>query len=324
MPIVLRIEVKFALISLVLGSAIGFFTMYAQRLNLISPPQNSILEWQITSIASLVVMYPITLLVFYRFGRIEIPKFRLGLSLIVTYLVSFAGETVGQSAVILVARSSTGFPSYFIYFPNLNNSFTFLFVAFSGLAFARLRSGKTLESNTSPWSYAGIALIMLSFFFVPNFWFGVFEFLWSGVNFSFTFVAVEFGLFLLPILQLLIFYYTGRKVSIVGRPFTFFGMLFVGAYLGAVLGSVVSVALFGQSHWSIPPNQNLFTMEYGIVFHNIPPSPLLILESLIPVQSLPFLAFFAMSIPRFRSENPGSLLDDHPEDLVAMKSDSVV
>ena len=97
------------------------------------------------------------------------------------------------------------------------------------------------------------------------------------------------------------------------KTITFFGFLFIGAYLGAVLGSFVSVALFGQSHWSIPPNQNLVTMEYGIVFHNVPPSPLLNHESLIPVHSLPFLAFFAMSVTRLGTKVAESSFEDRPE-----------
>lgn len=309
----LKLEIKFALVSLVLGTAIAFFGRYAQSLNLIYTPPNVILEWQAASITSLAVLYPVTLLVFYRLGRAKLAKFRVGLSILVTYAAGFAGETFGQLVYFLMARGVAGISLSYIQFSNLDSSFTFLFVAMSGFAFAWLRSGEALQSKTTLKSFFVIASIALCFFFVPSFSFGLFELLFIGVGFEFNSTSLEVMavvLLLLPVLQFLIFYCAGRKISLAGKPFRHFGFLFIGAYIGTVLGAIIPVALFGQALWTVPSNLNGTTMEYGIVFHNIPQSPLSILESLIPVQSLPFLAFFAMSLSRLRGSDV--LMQDPP------------
>lgn len=258
------------------------------------------------SITSVVVTYLVTLLVFYALGRSKVPKLRTGVSILLTFALGLVGEIIGQAVLLLVPNVHVPFPTL-IAFPysilgNLDTEFGFLFVAFSGIAFARLRSVEFSLPKASRKASVVIMLIALGFLFGPNFWFG---YLSLGLPPSLAttpfLLNSDLALLFLPVLQFLIFYYAGRKVSIVGRPFRYFGLLFIGAYVGAVLGTVISVALFGQSDWSMKSGIGSSSSEYGIIFRNIPQSPLMILESLIPVQTFPFLAFFAMSVSRLGS-----------------------
>jgi hypothetical protein len=252
--------------------------------------------------------------VFYALGRSTVPKFRTGLLVLVTYASGFVGQMAGQTAILLVPKANVAFAIPFSYALDLETSFTFLFVALSGFAFARLRLGEFSLSNTSRRTSLVVALIAFGFFFGPNLWYGYFDFRFQYLRVS-SLEILDLALLVLPVVQFVIFYSAGRKISIVGRPFRYFGLLFIGSYVGTVLGTIVSVALFGQSQWSIPSNQGSTSTEYGIVFHNIPGSPLLIIESLIPVQSLPFLAFFAMSVSRLgRSDSLQLPLPLSPDD----------
>lgn len=290
-----------------MGAAVGFLGLYAQQYIPISHPQSFNLGWQAIDTASVLVLYPVTLFVFYGLGKTKVPRLRTGVLTLLTLVSGLVGETAGHAALLLV-------PKYYVLFPivfgfpyfiteNLITGFTFLFVALSGVALARLRSGGSPLPNVSRKTSIALALIAFGFFFVPNFWYGYFVFRLPSIFFL---TYADLALMFLTLLRFLIFYYAGRKVSIVGRQFRYFGLLFVGAYVGAILGTAIAVALFGQSQWSMQPYAIGSTSgEYGIIFRNIPQSPLMILESLIPVQSLPFLAFFAMSVSHLGStESP--------------------
>lgn len=301
-----------------MGAAIGLLGQYGQNLQFefrpLNPNGNATLEWQIVSITSVVVMYLVTPLVFYELGRTNVAKFRTGVLILLTLASGFVGEMIGQTALLIVPSAHPPFPILFSIqyslVENLDYAFTFLFVAFSGIAFARLRSRGYALQNASRRASVVISLIALGFLFGPNVWFGYFS---LGLPPSLATIPLvldsDLALLALPISQFLIFYYAGRKVSIVGRPLRYFGLLYIGAYFGAILGTILAVTLFGRLDWSMKSGISSSSSEYGIIFHNIPQSPLLILESLIPVQSLPFLAFFAMSVSRLRgAESPQLLL----------------
>jgi hypothetical protein len=104
--------------------------------------------------------------------------------------------------------------------------------------------------------------------------------------------------------QLVVFYLLGRRYPVNGRTYRYFGLLFAGLYVGSIIGAVLSVALFGQSSWVFPAGQSSSAFRDGILYQNVAPSLLVLLESLNPISSLPFLPFFAMSVSR---KSPASL-----------------
>ena len=105
---------------------------------------------------------------------------------------------------------------------------------------------------------------------------------------------------LLPV-ELVVFYYLGRRYPITGRTFRYFGQLFLGLYVGSIIGALASVALFGQSSWSLAPGTGSLSFSNGVIYQNVAPSLQVLLDSLNPIASLPFMSFFAMALSRTAS-----------------------
>lgn len=254
---------------------------------------------------SLAVSYPVTVLVFYVIGKRQTSPFRAGRSILTIFGGALLGETLGQTVFFFLPQSNpfVGFPYFYVIAPS--SSLGFVFIAFSGFALSNLSHG-AINTGTRG-KFTLVALASLVFGVLLGFLTGDFSLLArSGFN------AVLFGIIgLLSFVITLpgrfaVFYLIGRRVPVNGHTLAYFGLLFVGAYIGSVVGAVVSIALFGQAYWTLAAGQGSSNTIDGFVLVNTPPSLLVLLEALDPIASLPFLSFFAMSISRTGNISPGT------------------
>ncbi|MDV3278142.1 MAG: hypothetical protein LYZ69_06720 [Nitrososphaerales archaeon] len=282
--------------SLLLGAVLGFLGQY-EIVQHLAYSTHLAIDW-----AMLAVTYPLTLLVFYSLGRRHLLPFGVGLSVLAIYGGALLGNALGRTlSFAFPPNHSFTIPFSFVYVLSVLSSFSFLFVAFSGLALPSLSRAVARPPKTQSRGSIAVTLVALGFSLVGGFSFGAFPLYF----FSFPGLQVPTLFFLLevsasPPVQLAVFYYLGRRIPVDGRPFRYLGLLFVGAYVGSIAGVVMSVALFGQSFWTLPAGQTGVTISNGVVYQNTPYSLLFILESMNPIQSLAFLfsSFFAMSISR--------------------------
>ncbi len=107
----------------------------------------------------------------------------------------------------------------------------------------------------------------------------------------------------------------GQTTIVRGRVFQTFGLLFLGAYVGGVLGSALAVGLFGQTQWVVPITGVFW--HNGIVYNDTSNSLVTILEAVNPISALPFLPFFGLTLsqigetsefasPMSQNERPGN------------------
>jgi hypothetical protein len=303
-----RVELRLGLAAFLLTGVLGFLAQYIQYLGFILPatrigsPVSLIYnEIQTLDWVSILVTYPITVVTFYLIGKRSTPKLRTKSVILATLVGALLGEVFGQTAVLLFPRAIGLFFFPFSYIPNLVIGLNLLFVGLSGFALAVLSRDKAALLSHGKRNI-GIVLVVLSFFFESSFLLAL-EILRVGL---FGGSVVEAGLLSISlnvpislVLQFFVFYFLGRRISVNGAPFRYFGVLLVGAYIGTILGAVISVALFGQSYWSPSSLNGSIGFGDGINFpQNMPSSLVLILDSFNPIRSLPFLAFFAMSVSR--------------------------
>ena len=299
-----RIGTTLAVTSFMLGVILGFLGQYNQLLTILQPFHfvSEISTQQLVTWVSLGVTYPAALLVFYFLGRRPVSSIRVGWSVFATFCSALLGEMTGQTAILLVPQGSVGFVFPFSFIASVPSSFTFLIVAFSGFALSRLLHGD-LNPPVNRWKgNLVVVLVALAFYLEASFLYETLD-LQFQLTHVFSISSSFFALYGLNIvialpLQLAVFYYVGRRIAINGRTFKILGLLFIGAYAGTVIGTLAAVGLFGHTLWTLPVGQGSTVAADGIVYHNVPTSLLLILESLNPIKSLPFLAFFAMSISR--------------------------
>lgn len=224
------------------------------------------------------------------------------------YLGSLLGASVGDasSALLFPSPFFPSFPFYII--SSMLTMLPLLFAAFSGLAFARLRKGTLSVGRPG----LALPLLALAFTLPGGIFAGYFSLDFMGVNFS-TVGTAYFGLFIftLPI-QILVFYAVGRRSSQRGRSFRAFGVLFIGAYLGTAIGTALAVGVYGQHQW-LAPAYSTFSIQDGIPYVDQPASLVALLQGLDPIQSIPFLPFFALTLSevgRLPEEPPVPRPDD--------------
>jgi hypothetical protein len=235
----------------------------------------------------------VTPLAFYLLGRRALPGFRTGVGLAVVYTGSLVGEAGVQTAAAFEYQA--GFypagPFPFSFLPAAFQSLDFLFPAFSGLALARLSKEGLSLGGTS----LAIPLVAMAFALPSRFLYG-YEAL-SGPNFNFVSAAtISLGLVLATTLvQFLIFYAMGQIFDLRGKAFRAFGLLFLGAYVGAVIGTTLAVGLFGQAQWVASSSGTTYFQD-DIFLTNMSNSLVALLEGLNPISALPFLSFFGLTL----------------------------
>lgn len=303
-------ETLLAVSSASLGIALGLLGDYSFTLQTsgfgLNPPSIYPTLYLVVTWASLALAYPVTVLVFYAIGSRQPSALRVGRSLFVIYGSFLLGEILSQTIFefFLTAGFAPPFGFPFVIVFDLTGSLGFLFVAFGGFALSNLHHGEEFPSG-SGWRKL-VPITALAFGFV-----------FSVVGDTFSLQAysafdpmqfVFFGAFIasnLPV-TFVVFYLLGRRVPVDGHSIRYFGLLFLGSYFGSILGAVVSVALFGQGSWTLPQGQESSSIVNGVVYFSTPQSLQLLLESLNPIGSLPFLPFFAMSISRVGRAVPGA------------------
>ncbi|HEV2139159.1 MAG TPA: hypothetical protein VGR53_09985 [Nitrososphaerales archaeon] len=308
-----------AVASISLGTVLGLLEAYifAFPITLLTEPlpMGYPTEYLAAHWLSLAVSFPVTVLVFYVIGKRQASPFRAGRSILTIFGGALLGEILGQTVFFFLPQSNplVGFPYFYVSAPS--SSLGFVFIAFSGFALSNLSHGATNAGTRG--KFMLVALTSMVFGVLAGFLNGGFSLL-SRLGFN----AQLFGIISLLSLAIAflgrfaVFYLIGRRVPVNGHTFAYFGLLFVGTYIGSVVGAVASVALFGQAYWTLAPGERTSNMIEGFVLVNTPPSLLVLLEALDPIASLPFLSFFAMSISRTGNTSPGtpviSLLEPHP------------
>jgi len=278
-------------LSVGLGAGWGLsqeYTLYfIQPLSGLSTTALLVVTW-----ASIALEYLVTPLAFYLLGRRELPGFRTRVGLAAVYAGSLIGWG-GIQAPFVILRIGAFYPPPFplTFIPAAFQSLDFLFPAFSGLALARLSKQGPLLGRTS----LIIPLVAMAFELPSHFFYG-YEAL-SGPNLNFVSIGtISLGLFLVTLpVQFLVFYAIGEMFDLRGRVFRAFGLLFLGAYVGTTIGTVLAVLLFGQAQW-VASAGGTTSWQNGIVFTNMPNSLVTLLEGLNPVASLPFLPFFGLTL----------------------------
>ena len=250
--------------------------------------------------------YLITPLAFYLVGRRELPGFRTKLGLGTVYFGSFMGIAGVQVPFALMRTGGYILPPFPVtLLPAGFLSLNLLFPAFSGLALARLGKEGSHPGRTS----LAIPLVAMAFALPSNLIYG-YEGL-SGPNLDFA--SISLGLFLVSLpVQFIVFYALGQMHDLQGRSFPAFGLLFLGAYVGGVVGTALSVGLFGQTQWVAL--SGVTSWENGIVYTNMPNSLVILLEGLNPIGSLPFLSFFGLTLSQVGSTQE-KLLDPIDADI---------
>ena len=250
--------------------------------------------------------YLITPLAFYLVWRRELPGFRTKLGLGTVYFGSFMGIAGVQVPFALMRTGGYILPPFPVtLLPAGFLSLNLLFPAFSGLALARLGKEGSHPGRTS----LAIPLVAMAFALPSNLIYG-YEGL-SGPNLDFA--SISLGLFLVSLpVQFIVFYALGQMHDLQGRSFPAFGLLFLGAYVGGVVGTALSVGLFGQTQWVAL--SGVTSWENGIVYTNMPNSLVILLEGLNPIGSLPFLSFFGLTLSQVGSTQE-KLLDPIDADI---------
>jgi len=301
---------RLALASAILSTLMGILEVYF--LLGVSPVPQSGYSPQTLAVAyaSLVLTYPITVVVFYAIGRRRPTGFITVGNLFAIFGGALLGEILGQTIFSFFPLSSvSSAPLLFSIVSAPSSSLGFLFIALSGFALSNLSHPSSGSVNP------GRGVLVAS---IAALAFGTVGSLLGGVvslNIS-RLSNTQLGYLLFDVSassviisfagQLLVFYYIGRKYPINGRTFRYFGQLFLGLYVGSIIGTVASVALFGQNSWALPPGQGSLGLENGIVYQNTAPSLKLLLQALNPIGSLPFLSFFAMSLSRTAPPSPSA------------------
>lgn len=252
-----------------------------------------------TAYAALIVTYPVTLGVFFLIGKRGQSGYITGGNLLAIYGGALVGEILGQTISGILSSSFPSFniPLSFTIAPG--NSLSFLFVALCGFVLSNLSRA---DAGPSSPGRGPLVVSLVAFAFGAEGSLDLAEITLNGGSIS----PVQFGLLSLVLfpVELIVFYYLGRRYPITGRTFRYFGQSFVGLYIGSVCGAVLAVALFGQSSWSLAPGQGSLSFSNGVVYQNVAPSLRALLESFNPLGSLPILPFFAMSLSRTASRAP--------------------
>ncbi len=300
----LGIRTQLAAASAALGAVLGLLEIYSLQLQLPLADQAPFapysIQYLVVAWASLAVTYPVTVLLFYFLGKRLSSGFVTGGDLIAIYGGALLGMLVGLNVLWFFLKNWTAFALSLSYAYAPSASLSFLFIAFSGFALSNLT--RTDGGSGGPTRGILVPLVAAAFGLFLSFYTGTLA-LSSELVLNLGFATI-FGL--LPLvavvvsfpLELAVFYYLGRRFPISGRTFRYFGLLFVGLYLGTIVGSVAAVALFGQNAWTILPGQGTYTVREGIPYQDVALSLQLLLQSLNPIGSLPFFPFFAMSLSR--------------------------
>ena len=285
-------------LSAVLGGGWGLPQIYT--FNLIGPLSTPSAVLSAVSWATLALQDLLTPLAFYLFGRRGLPGFQTGRGLAAVYFGSFVGWSgVQVPSALLAAGASFPAPFPFTFLPAASQSLIFLFPAFSGLALARLsRKGLPLGRTS-----VMMPLFAMAFAVPTRFIYG-YETL-AGPNVDFGALGVMLlGVFLVSVpIQFVIFYEIGHMFYLGGRAFRAFELLFLGAYVGAVVGTALAVGIYGQAQWA-PPPPGTTSWQDGIAFTNMPASLVTLLEGLNPISAITFLPFFGLTVSQVGKE-PG-------------------
>ena len=265
----------------------------------IPPPSGYPLSFLAATWASLAVAYPVTAYVFYLIGKHPSPGFRTGRSLFVIYFSSLLGQVLGATLLFPFGGGRLGVPYSYAFSPS--TSLSLLFVAFSGFALSNLSHPDANPAERLKGTRL-VPLVALAFGLDGGLVYAAFSLSMSRALSFFADEVYTLNFAIAIPVTFVVFYYLGRRFSVAGHTFRFFGLLFVGLYVGEVVGTIVSVALFGQASW-VPAGPGVTSWSNGVAYTNIAPSLQLILESLNPIGSLPFLPFFAMALSR--TSRPG-------------------
>lgn len=214
------------------------------------------------------------------------------------------GEILGQTFFFLLPLGNALFGLVLIAATAPGLSLGFLFIALGGFALSNLS-----HQEGDPVEFAGRLTVPLAAFVVGT----VGSLLLGALSLQGAVSSTEFvGLIaLLAVLlslpvQFFVFYFIGRKVPVNGHTFRCFGLLFVGGYVGSVVGTVVSVAVFGQASWVVQAGTAYLYLVNGIVYLNTPLSLQLLIESLNPIASLPSLPSLRCRYHALAGLRPGS------------------
>ncbi|HEV2120529.1 MAG TPA: hypothetical protein VGS11_10580 [Candidatus Bathyarchaeia archaeon] len=304
-----RTEPLLAVVSVSLGTVLGLLEAYIFAFPITyltgPPPIVYPTEYLAAYWLSLAVSYPVTVLVFYVIGKRQTSPFRAGRSILTIFGGALLGEILGQTVFFFLPQSNpfAGFPYFYVSAPS--SSLGIVFIAFSGFALSNLSHGATNTDTRGKFTL--VALTSLVFGVLVSFLTGDFSLLArNGFNFQLFSVISSLSFVIAFLGRFAVFYLIGRRVPVNGHTLAYFGLLFVGTYIGSVVGAVVSVALFGQAYWTLAPGEGSSNMIEGFVLVNTPPSLLVLLEALDPITSLPFLSFFAMSISRTGNTSLGT------------------
>jgi len=290
-------------LSIGLGAASGLLQEYNLSYGL--PPGGPTTADLVVIWASMAVSYLVTPLAFYLLGRRDLPGFTTTRGLLLVYAGSIIGQVVAQTPLVLLQIGNFLAPLPFTYVSDFSSSLLLLFTAFSGLALARLRSGQTHAGFT----LFALPLVALALALPSNLLFGYGELAIQGTGVIYT-GLISLGLVVISFpVQLFVFYYIGKRTSLRGRAFRAFGWLFLGAYVGAVIGTGLAVGLFGQARWATPAGETT-SWQNGIVYTDMAPSLVALLQALNPIGALPFFSFFAVTLSQV-----GETLDEHPRSL---------
>jgi hypothetical protein len=299
-----------ALASVAFGVLLGFLRAYSIGLETSPTNFQPLSGYSASSIAAayatLAVTYPVTVFVFYIIGKRHRSGFITGGNLFAIYGGALLGEILGQTIFAYIPLGSIPFGLPYSFVIAFSGSLSFLFIAFSGFALSNLSNLSVGSINTGRGTLVAL-LVALAFALEGSLFLGTLSLdsSWlSNIQLESTYTLLSL-IVSLPV-QLVVFYYIGRKYPISGRTFRYFGRLFVGLYAGGFIGAVVALALFGQSSWVLAPGQGSLSLVDGIIYQNIAPSWQVLLETLNPIRSLPFFSFFAMSLSRTASDAPNT------------------
>jgi len=295
------------LASVALGVLLGFLGAYLEATPMIFLPQSGYsASYLVTSYATLAVTYPVTVFVFYIIGKRRPSGFITGGNLLAIYGGALLGEILGQTIFGFLPLGGIPIGLPYSYVAAFSGSLNFLFIAFCGFALSNLSNLGVSSTNAGRGTLVA-SLVALAFGVEGSLYLGTLSLNSSwllNIQLESTFILLTVVVSL-PV-QLVVFYYIGQKYPISGRTFRYFGRLFVGLYAGTFIGAVVALALFGQNSWVLAPGQGSWTLADGIIYQNVAPSWQVLLESLNPIRSLPFLSFFAMSLSRTASNAPNT------------------
>ena len=280
-------------LSVVLGAGWALSQTYVNGLIQVpvGPSTSTIL---IVTWSTMALQYLVTPLAFYVIGRRELPGFRTGPGLAAVYVGSLigAGSIQASSAIHGAPRSYFLLPFPFFILPAAYLGLDFLFPAFSGLALARLSNGGLHPRRTG----LAIPLTAMAFALASNFVYGYEALSGPVLNYLANGAAISLGLYLVTLpVQFVIFYALGQMFDIQGRAFRAFELLFLGAYVGMVVGTSLAVGAFGQDQWIVPTGGATY-WQNGIVYTGMSNSLVVLLEGLNPISALPFLSFFGLAL----------------------------